>query len=495
MLAPADRLEQMQDIQQQVAQGRHVAPVETVRQHKDGHGIDVRLTVAPIRDAVGTLVGTAGITHDIGERKRAEEALRVAAQERLEQAQVAEALAEASASLASGLEPARLHEVILRQMARAVPCTAACIIAYSDGWAVAAGAYGEPPLLHGSRVAPLEEAEGLFPQTAEQVRLLSETREAHGWLNLTPWVDEHELRSAVIVPVIVQGETYGCLWAGSTVPGAYRPWHLQVVRAFAERIGQALWHARLHQLEQERARAAEHLASLRNDFVATVSHELRTPLAAVLGYAEMLDGRWSRLTDGQRRLHLHRIVVAANRQKRLIDDLLRVSTLEAERLAVHMQEVALLEVVAQAMDVVNTSYPDQPIDAVGPPDLTVMADASLVEQVLINLIDNAAKYSDEGSAIEVCWAEEDWMAVVRVRDHGPGIPEEGHSILFSRFGRVPGSRMRAGRVGTGLGLYLGRAYAEAMGGTLDLESTGAEGSTFCLRLRVGRTGAADRQHP
>ena len=76
------------------------------------------------------------------------------------------------------------------------------------------------------------------------------------------------------------------------------------------------------------------------------------------------------------------------------------------------------------------------------------------------------------------------MVVVRVRDHGPGIPEEGRSILFSRFGRVPGSRMRAGHVGTGLGLYLGRAYAEAMGGTLDLESTGEEGSTFCLRLPV-----------
>jgi signal transduction histidine kinase len=72
--------------------------------------------------------------------------------------------------------------------------------------------------------------------------------------------------------------------------------------------------------------------------------------------------------------------------------------------------------------------------------------------------------------------------VVCVHDRGPGIPEHGREHLFARFGRVPGGRIRAGRVGTGLGLYLGRQIAEAMGGTLDLESTGPGGSTFRLRL-------------
>ena len=128
------------------------------------------------------------------------------------------------------------------------------------------------------------------------------------------------------------------------------------------------------------------------------------------------------------------------------------------------------------------SYPDQHIDGEGLPGLTAEADPSHLEQVLVNLLDNAAKYSPVGAPIEASWGEEAGMVVVRVRDHGPGIPDEGLGTLFTRFGRVPGSRMRAGRVGTGLGLYLGRAYAEAMGGTLNLESTGATGSTFCLRL-------------
>ena len=71
---------------------------------------------------------------------------------------------------------------------------------------------------------------------------------------------------------------------------------------------------------------------------------------------------------------------------------------------------------------------------------------------------------------------------IRVRNEGPGIPEHGRAVLFTRFGRVPGSQIRAGRFGTGLGLYLGRRFAEAMGGRLDLESTGPCGTVFCLRL-------------
>ena len=82
------------------------------------------------------------------------------------------------------------------------------------------------------------------------------------------------------------------------------------------------------------------------------------------------------------------------------------------------------------------------------------------------------------------------MAVIRVHDRGPGIPIGGRDVLFTRFGRVPGSRTRAGRVGTGLGLYLGRQLAEAMGGDLDLERSGADGSVFRLRLPLVQDRAA-----
>jgi PAS domain S-box-containing protein len=451
----------------------------------DGTCIWVEVTCRALRDAAtGEVVEIQVAARDISERKRTEDALRDLAQERSDQARVAETLSEASAALASALEPEPLYASILQLMARIIPCTTACIYSYRDGWAVFAGGYGEPRLVAGTAVAALSGAEGLFPQCAEQVRLLPDTRRASDWANTTPWVGEHEVRSAIILPLVVHGVTYGCLTIGSLTTNAHTTQHLQVASAFGERIVQALWNARMYQIEQERVRVAENLASLRSEFVATVSHELRTPLTAVLGYAEFLEAHWSNLSDVQRKVNLQRIVLAANRQKRLIDDLLRVSTLDAEKRPERREPVIVLDAVARAMDVVSASYADQHIDATGVPDLTAMADITHVEQVLANLLDNAAKHSSEGSPIEVRWAREGDQAVVRVRDHGPGIPEAGLHILFSRFGRVPGSRMRAGRVGTGLGLYLGREYAHAMGGTLDLESTADTGSVFCLRLPV-----------
>jgi signal transduction histidine kinase len=233
---------------------------------------------------------------------------------------------------------------------------------------------------------------------------------------------------------------------------------------------------------EQLARAAEQLAAMRSDFVDAVSHELRTPLTAMLGYGELLQGHWDELSDAQRRDRIDRMVGAANRQHKLIENLLRVSRIDSNSPAPRREPIRLADVVARAARVVQSSYPGQRIDAVGPTDVVATADPQHTEQIVTNLLDNAAKYSEEGQPIHVAWELEAGMVALRVRDGGAGIPSEGRDILFSRFGRVPGSRMRAGHVGTGLGLYLSRTFAEAMGGTLDLESTSPTGSVFCLRL-------------
>jgi PAS domain S-box-containing protein len=434
----------------------------------------------------GEVVEVQTASRDITERKSAEEALRELALERAEQVITAHALSEASVALATDPENARLHEIILEHMGRVVPCTTAHIFEYRDGWAVTAGGYGEPRLPEGLHVARLDDARHLFPRSDEQGRFIRDTTVAPGWHHLPPWHGQHEIRSAIIIPLVVHGEVYGCLSVGSTMPNVYDVRHYRVAFAFGERIVQALWNARLYQLEQERARAAEQLAALRSDFVAAVSHELRTPLTAVLGYAELLKGRWEMLSDQQRRSFIDLIAAAANRQKLLVEDLLRVSRLDTAEPTIRHEPIRVVDAIRGATAVVNGAYSDQRITSEGPPQLAVLADASLMERILINLIDNAAKYSAEGSPVGVTWMGEGDMCVVRVHDRGPGIPEEARGILFSRFGRVPGSRMRAGRVGTGLGLYLGREYAQAMGGSLELESTNHTGSVFCLRLPIIR---------
>jgi signal transduction histidine kinase len=238
------------------------------------------------------------------------------------------------------------------------------------------------------------------------------------------------------------------------------------------------------QREAERARAAsEELAEMRSDFVAAVGHELRTPLTAVIGLGQLLQTRWEYLPEVQKQELISRIVSAATRQKRLVEDLLSLTHERgASPKVTSIQLGSLLRmVIAEA----QLTYPSQHIDLLGSEQVQVRANPDRLTQIIGNLIDNAAKYSPEDSSITVSWGVDEHAVTLLVRDQGSGIPQAGRELLFTRFGRIPGSVMRGGRVGTGLGLYLGREWARSMGGDLDLESTGPEGSTFRLRLPLG----------
>jgi signal transduction histidine kinase/ligand-binding sensor domain-containing protein len=260
---------------------------------------------------------------------------------------------------------------------------------------------------------------------------------------------------------------------------------LEQTRAHAERLErQAEQERERLRLTEELARAAEHLAQVRQDFVSSASHELRTPIAAMLGFAEMLRNNWQQLTDTRRQLIFEKLVSSAKRQRRLVEDLLLASRLEVDQLPVSVGPINLCELVQRAVEEVYAVNPHQRIHVQGSEDVTVRADPDRAVQVLENLLDNAIKYSPEGSDVLLCWQVENGSAVVRVYDHGPGIPADGLSYLFTRFGRMPGTPPREGRTGTGLGLFLSRKLAKAMGGDLDLEATGPAGSTFTFHLPV-----------
>jgi signal transduction histidine kinase/DNA-binding response OmpR family regulator len=235
--------------------------------------------------------------------------------------------------------------------------------------------------------------------------------------------------------------------------------------------------------EQARA-AAEELARLRSDFVGSVSHELRTPLTSIVGYGELLQHRWTQMEETRKRVLIDRLVDAAHREQRLVEDLLLLSQIDRETPRTYSRPCNLAMLAQRAADEVRGSFAQQQIELWGPRDVSVLADPDRMMQVLVNLMDNAAKYSPEGSPVQVSWDLEGVMVALRVRDLGPGVPEIGREALFTRFGRVPNSPIRAGRVGTGLGLFLSRSLAEAMGGDLDLELTGPAGSTFRLRLPI-----------
>ena len=214
------------------------------------------------------------------------------------------------------------------------------------------------------------------------------------------------------------------------------------------------------------------------DFLSLVYHELRSPLASVVGAAETLQLRWPDLTAEQRDSILKLIVGEATRLSSLVDDILDTSRVEAGTFSYRFEDVDVSELVAESVEAATASQQDVTVVAVVDGELPVISgDHGRLRQVLGNLIDNAAKYSSEGGEVEVRASATDGGVEVSVRDAGPGIPSEAQARIFEKFGRAD-----TAMPGTGLGLFIARAIAEAHGGMLDVSSNPPEGATFVLTL-------------
>ena len=225
------------------------------------------------------------------------------------------------------------------------------------------------------------------------------------------------------------------------------------------------------------------LERVRREFVANVSHELRTPLTAIKGYAETL--RDGGLRDPETAAEFVRVIHRhAERLRALIEDLLDLAAVEQGEARIDLAPVALRDVATQAEAVARPAAAGKrhtlTLDVPG--DLPrVLADRDRLGQVLINLLDNAVKFTPEGGRIEVSARPSSGRVVVSVKDNGVGIPPEDIGRIFERFYRVGRSRDRR-EGGTGLGLAIAKHLTQAMGGTIEVESRPGSGTTFRVSL-------------
>jgi two-component system phosphate regulon sensor histidine kinase PhoR len=227
------------------------------------------------------------------------------------------------------------------------------------------------------------------------------------------------------------------------------------------------------------------LERVRQDFVANVSHELRTPIAAILGYAETL--RSGALSDAR---HAPQMVEIIHRQSErlgeLVSDLLELSRLDAGERPLSSASVSLQMVARQASDAMEPRAAGKrlSIQLRIPLDLTARADPKALEQVLLNLLDNAIKYTPEGGTVELTGERVGDRAHLSVRDTGLGIEARHLPRLFERFYRVDRGRSRE-QGGTGLGLSIVRHLVHGMEGEVRVASQLGVGSTFTVVLPGG----------
>ncbi len=249
------------------------------------------------------------------------------------------------------------------------------------------------------------------------------------------------------------------------------------VDAFLGQVAVALGRARLAR-EAEASALRARTEELRSSLLSAVSHDLRTPLASITGVATMLrDG--AQLGPEQRRELLDTLCGEAERLERLVGNLLDMTKVESGALRVKREWFPLDEVVGAALARVEGALADRPVAVRVPDDLPlVSADPLLVEQLLINVLENAAKYTPAGSPLELEARATAAAIELEIADRGPGLPPDGAERIFEKFQRGP----QVSGSGAGLGLAIARGIARAHEGTLTAHDRAGGGAVFTLRL-------------
>jgi signal transduction histidine kinase len=291
------------------------------------------------------------------------------------------------------------------------------------------------------------------------------------------------LLSRVLAPLLAGPETIGAISVVRREPRAFSQSEIELLSLLGRLVGSAVQNIRAYEAERTTAEELRRLSALRADFVSLVSHELRSPMASVIGSARTLQMRWRELTPEQRESFLSLIAHETSRLADLITDVLDTSRIEAGTFSYSFDDVDRGMLVRDSAAAAERGQDEVPVRAVVHDPLPqVRGDRERLRQVLVNLIDNAVKYSPPGEEVRIEAQSTNGRVVIEVRDKGPGIPPEHHGVIFEKFGRVQGG---VAKPGTGLGLFIARSIAEAHGGSLVVRSNAGQGATFTLSLPLG----------
>lgn len=392
---------------------------------KDGSRFPVLLSVTALRDEAGEITGYLGVGQDISERRRAVQALRDS--------------------------ESRLRAVL--------DSTVDGIIAIDTA---------------GKIESFNRAAERIFGYTAAEISgqnvtlLMPESfRHAH----------EHQLQN-----YLATGESHvigkmlefeGLRKNGSTVPILLG---VSEVQLGAERIFTAV----VRDMTDSKK-----IARMKNEFISTVSHELRTPLTSIRGALGLIAGGAMGAVSGEIKSLIDIATNNSERLVRLINDILDIEKIESGKMVFDIAPVPLLAVIRQTLDAVE-AYATQlgvHIELAEADDVMVAADSDRLQQVLTNLLSNAAKFSPRDAAVTVRAQRHAGVVRVSVEDHGPGIPRAFHQRLFEKFAQADASDQRQ-KGGTGLGLSISKTIVEKHGGIIGYSPVAAGGSIFYFELPV-----------
>jgi len=322
--------------------------------------------------------------------------------------------------------------------------------------------------------------------------------------SVAQWAFEHDERAGLgtstlpaarglCLPLLASRGTVGVLAvypvapepAGTLTLPVIAPEQFHLLEAFANQTALALERATL---AEEATQAWERVEAefLRNTLLSGVSHDLRTPLTAIIGTASSLADPASGLSPDARHQLTETLLTEAQRMERLINNLLDMTRLESHGFHLKKDWHPLSEIVGSALHALAKPLAAHPVRFHMPPDLPlVQVDGAAFEQVLINLLDNAAAYTPVGTTIDLSAQRGEQSLIVEVADRGPGLPGGDPEQLFQKFARGPTAPPMPGRRGMGLGLSICRGIVELHGGTIAAKNRlPAEGGGALFRITL-----------
>ena len=515
IIIPADRPDELPTIMDRLRRGERIEHFETTRVAKDGTRLDMSVSISPIRDETGQVVGAASIGRDITESKRIEREQRQLRQKVKTAAQQSEAaLRETAATLEIINRVGRLltAELDLETLGQAVTDAATTLTGAHFGafFYNALDARGEFYTLYAIAGVPRETFDqfpmprntALFGPTfrGEGTVRIADVRQDARFGQNPPYygmpAGHLPVVSYLAVPIIGRaGEVLGGLFFGHPEAGVFGEQAQRLAEGLAAQAAVAVANARLFQQAQQELAARRHLEAEKEAFADAVAHDLGNPLTTIKGHAQLLLRRARQGQIEAQRLEtaLAAIDAAAGRASRLIEELSDVARLGADRpLDLRRSPTDLVALTRTTI----TSYAANGAHDIrletATPDLVGPWDADRLTRVLENLLANAVKYSPAGSAVEVRLVRESTpdgeAALLSVADQGVGIPADDLPFVFERFRR--GGNV-AGRIaGTGIGLWGSQRVVAQHGGAIAIESTEGHGTTVIVRLPLAEAEQA-----
>lgn len=486
ILIPDDRQAEEDEVLSRIRRGLRIDHFETIRQRKDGSFFPISLTVSPLLDDEGHVIGASKIARDISDRKRLEmESARL-----LDQAQTNAATTERLNQFAIRLASALDRDTVLQAVTDAgTELTGAAFGAFFYG---ATDGSDDPRMLYTLSGVPRDAfLQFLMPRTPPMFEttfrgdgpvrsddITQDPMYGEGHPNDGAPPGHLQVRSYLAAPVKApSGEVLGGLFFGHPEPARFSEQHEQLAIGTAAWASVALENSRLYLGLQDANR-------LKDQFLATLSHELRTPLNAILGYANMIKSGAVAAVNQQRAVDT--IERNARSLARLVEDVLDVSRIVSGKMRLHVQPINIGDVVRHAVEGMLPAAAAKGVrveTTIGDNLPVVQGDADRLQQVAWNLISNAVKFTPRGGRIDVGVRLADSHIEFVVRDTGVGIPLRFVPHLFERFRQAESGIRRPG--GLGLGLSITKQLVELHGGTIGAESEGeGKGATFHVAFPV-----------